>query len=195
MKDKTIKLFDLKQRFSIGVSKTFATGLALVIAMFGLSALGCSGEENNNSSNEEEGIARPLPALHVDVVVKNDVTGDELYSENGVEVPGASTVLSALDAVGATYELKENEYGKFLYSLDDVKDTTDIGPLGEGNAWVFTINGETTIMTCDTAALADGDKVEWIYAPTGVEPAAEGAVGDPVAPSSESSESQTQQQS
>lgn len=130
---------------------SFALACALMLA-------GCS-TPAEDSQNSAENAAQAEVALSVTVEAVAPGVSDFEPLSQAVEISEEGTVYDALMATNWELDVQDSQYGKYVNAISGLA----TGDAGSMSGWVFTVNGEEIMESCETYVLSDGDTVEWEY--------------------------------
>ena len=105
----------------------------------------------------EEAPQAPSASMTVQVDVVSEVS-DPFYS-GAVELPEGATALDALEATGLEYVVEDSQYGAFVSSVNGLAN----GETSATAGWMYELNGEVALESCDELTLSDGDSLTWEY--------------------------------
>lgn len=151
---------DASSRFVTPVFKRIiAAGLMAALLASALALAGCASEAPvAPESDAAAGAAavQEAPAFEVTVVLC-------AYPDAGIEdqevvvgVPEGATAFDALMASGFDVVASDSEYGKYVAAIEGLE-------AAGASGWMYTLNGEPVMESCDSLVLAAGDSVEWAY--------------------------------
>ena len=146
---------------SVSKSKLFSGFAAMMFSLVLASTLvvaGCSAPAEDNQNTAENAVqAEATLAVTVEAVAPG-VSDFEPLSQV-VEISEEGTVYDALMATDWELDVQDSQYGKYVNAISGLA----TGDAGSMSGWVFTVNGEEIMESCETYVLADGDTVEWEY--------------------------------
>ena len=147
----------IKSRFALQGKKGLA--LVLTIMLFALLMLPACAVNSSEPKMAGTQASREVPITVTVCVLANEEAGISAQ-EIDVELLSAdATAYGALEASGLEFTASDSEYGKFVESIAGVAN----GDFGVNSWWVYTVNGETVMVSCDSCELSNGDSVEWEY--------------------------------
>lgn len=147
--------------------------LALALT-FVLTASGCAdgaadnaattadnGQAATTEQQEQQQSPQAAEADTVNVTVAIDMPDNGMAESSvaNVAIPQNGTAYDALKASGATVQDEDGDYGKFITAINGVEN----GSEGSASGWVFTVNDQQVMESCDECTLAEGDTVTWSF--------------------------------
>ena len=138
-----------------GMAKA-ALRFALALAV----TLGCACALPACSADQaaEDAPAQSQAAMSVEVSVTT-AEGESAYS-GSVQLPEGATALDALEATGLDYVVEDSQYGMFVSSINGLAN----GETSATAGWMYSLNGEMALESCDALVLSNGDLLTWEYA-------------------------------
>lgn len=88
-----------------------------------------------------------------------------LYSNTSMTLPKGSTVYDALKATDLVLGAETSTYGMYVYSIQSLAS----GACGTMSGWMFLVNDEMAMDSCDVLTLQEGDSVRWVFSCDGGE--------------------------
>ncbi len=167
----SIKPRTSRKRFGLAIlTVAFAAALAASMALVGCSSPSSSSSQSSASSQSMEAhestnygndsSSSDVQAGQIAVTVAIAPEGDiNTGTVEEVVIPEDSSAYDALAATSADVQATDGEHGKFVESINGLKN----GSKGASTGWVFTVNGQEIIVSCDEFKLKNGDVVEWSY--------------------------------
>ena len=156
------------------VRLVLAALLAAVFALGALAASGCSNTAQDTASDEAaatqdaaaqdetsdaDASAASDAQMTVTVNVDSSTADGSVTFDGTVELDAGATAYDALVATGLELDASDSQYGMYVAGIGGLTG----GDYGDMSGWLYDVNGEAALVSCDSYELADGDTVNWTY--------------------------------